>query len=112
MTVEEYIENIDSSMKNIVLKLREIVKASSSELTEEIKWNVPTYSINKNICSIMAHKNHVNFMIFQGAKIESAEVLEGNGKTMRRIKYTDSKQIDTSELNKYIKQAIELDKDL
>ncbi len=110
MNVGEYVNSIDDPMKEIVEKLRRAVKGTSKKLKEEIKWNVPTYSINKNICSIMAHKNHVNLQIFQGAKIKDANKLEGSGKGMRHIKYKHVNEVKITEIKKYLKQAIELDK--
>ena len=109
MDVNEYINSIDAPLKKIVEKLRQAVKGTSKELREEMKWNVPTYSINKNICSIMAHKNHVNLQIFQGAKIKDANKLEGSGKGMRHIKYKDLNEVKVAQVKKYLKQAIALD---
>ncbi|MET0043896.1 MAG: hypothetical protein ABW100_10290, partial [Candidatus Thiodiazotropha sp. 6PLUC3] len=41
--------------------------------------------MKKNICSIIAHKKHVNFQIMQGAHLKDAQELEGTGKDMRHI---------------------------
>lgn len=85
--VDSYIESVDDDLKPIVIKLRVAIKGSSNDLREDIKWSVPTYSINKNICSIMAHKKHVNLQIFRGAEIEDSKILAGTGKGMRHLKY-------------------------
>jgi len=61
MNTGQYIDKLVSPMKEIVKELRRIVTIHSSNINEEMKWNVPTYSISKNICSIMAHQKHVNF---------------------------------------------------
>ena len=97
-------------MKEIVEELRMIVTNHSSDIKEEIKWNVPTYSINKNICSIMAHKNHVNFQIFRGAHITDAQELEGTGKDMRHLKFSTLGEVKDVKVEKYLEQAIVLDK--
>lgn len=110
MNVDEYVNNIDAPLKKIVVKLRQAIMGTSKELREEMKWNVPTYSINRNICSIMAHKKHVNLQIFQGAKIRDSNKLEGSGKEMRHIKYAAIKEVKVTEVKKYLQQAIELDK--
>ncbi|MEE9338312.1 MAG: DUF1801 domain-containing protein [Methylococcaceae bacterium] len=106
MNAEQYIGKLDSPLKEIVKELRKIVTNHSSDIKEEMKWNVPTYSINKNICSIMAHKKHVNFQIFRGAHIKDAEELEGTGKDMRHLKFSTLGEVEEAKMEKYLKQAI------
>jgi hypothetical protein len=96
-------------MKEISKELRRIVMAFSSELKEEIKWGVPTYSLKKNICSIMAHKNHVNFQLMQGAHLKDALELEGTGKDMRHMKFSSLGEIKEEKIKNYLKQAVEQD---
>jgi len=110
MSAQEYIDKLDSPLKEIVKELRKIVTNHSSDINEEMKWNVPTYSINKNICSIMAHKKHVNFQIFRGAHIKDVQELEGTGKEMRHLKFFTLNEVEETKVEKYLEQAIELDK--
>ncbi len=77
--VDSYIQSVEDNLKPIVKKLRGAIKDCSEVIKEEMKWSVPTYSINKNICSIMAHKHHVNFQIFQGANLKDSKLLYGTG---------------------------------
>ena len=110
MNTDEYVDKLDPPLKEIVNELRKIVTNYSSDIKEEIKWNVPTYSIHKNICSIMAHKEHVNFQIFRGAHIRDAQKLEGTGKDMRHLKLYAVGEVEEASVEKYLKQAIALDK--
>ena len=108
---ESYIKAVkNDNLKPIVLKLRELITEGSKEIKEEMKWNVPTYSINKNICSIMAHKNHVNFQIFQGANLKDSKLLHGTGKNMRHLRYESIEQIDLKIVKNIIEQAINEDR--
>ncbi len=107
--IDSYIESVDDNLKPIVIKLRGIIKSISEELREEIKWNVPTYSINKNICSIMAHKKHVNLQIFRGTEVKNSEILEGTGKAMRHLKYKKLDDVKTNIVKEIVKQAITVD---
>ena len=110
MTADDYFQNVAYPVKEVSLELRRIITEFSADLTEEVKWNVPTYSRNRNICSIMAHKKHVNFQIMQGAHIPKALELEGSGKDMRHVKICSLDDIDEAKLALYLKQAMELDK--
>jgi len=109
MSVDSYIKKLDSPIKEIVIELRAVVSRSSENLQEAIKWNVPTYAINSNICAIMAHKRHVNLQIFLGAHIEDANLMVGTGKDMRHIKYEKKEDIDCEQIGNILSQAIALD---
>ncbi len=108
--VDSYIAAIDEKLQPIVVILRATVTSAASVLKEDIKWNVPTYSLNKNICSIMAHKNHVNLQICHGAHIADADILEGTGKDMRHLKFEKLADVNAGVVKKIINQAIEIDK--
>jgi hypothetical protein len=107
--IDSYIQSVNDNLKPIVKKLRGVIKDSSKEFKEEMKWNVPTYSINKNICSIMAHTDHVNFQIFQGSTLKDSKLLYGTGKSMRHLRFENIEQMDIAILKKIIKQAINVD---
>lgn len=111
MKAEDYFNGLESPMKEISKELRRIVTTFSSELKEEIKWGVPTYSMKKNICSIIAHKKHVNFQIMQGAHLKDTQELEGTGKDMRHMKLYSLSEAEGEKINNYLKQAIELEND-
>ena len=108
--VDKYIASIDEKLQPIVVKLREAVTSTNKSIIEGIKWNVPTYSLHKNICSIMAHKNHVNLQIFSGAHIAAADILAGTGKDMRHLKSEKLADVKTDSVKKVIGQAVEFDK--
>lgn len=109
MDVDDYIAKHDGEIKEIVVSLRTLVKDSCPGIRETIKWNVPTYSGSSMVCSIMAHKNHVNLQIFKGAQIKDAGLLDGTGKNMRHLKISTIEEINASRLKKVLQQAVELD---
>jgi len=107
--VDQYIDSVHEDMRPIVVALRSIIVGASGDFVEEIKWKALTYSLNKMVCSIMVHKNHVNLQLFQGAKIQSVDKLIGTGKNMRHIKFSHLSDLDTSAATKIIEEVIELD---
>lgn len=109
-TVDAHIESVPGRLKPIVIKLRESIVDTSEAFTEEMKWNVPTYSINKGVCAIMAHKDHVNLQIFRGADLKDAKILDGTGKKMRHLRYDSLTDVDVSIVKKILKQAISVDR--
>jgi hypothetical protein len=109
MDSDDYFDKLESPIKEISLELRRIVTACSPDFKEEIKWGVPTYSINKNVCSIMAHKRQVNLQIMQGAHLDNTYNLEGSGKDMRHIKFVSLDAIDKALIEKCLIHAIAMD---
>ena len=103
--VQSYITSVDGNLKPIVEKLRGLLNSISENFTEGIKWNVPTYSINKNICSIMVHKKHVNLQIFRGAELEDAALLLGSGKGMRHLRFESLGDVEENIVRKLVKQG-------
>ncbi|SHN30352.1 DUF1801 domain-containing protein [Gracilibacillus kekensis] len=109
-SVEQYIEKHPKNIQEITVNLRQLILNTSSEWTEEIKWGMPSYSINKNICYLQASKNHVNLGFYHGAQLEDPHnLLGGTGKQMRHIRVKKMEDIDEDSLKLYVKNAIQLD---
>ena len=101
---------MDSHLKGIAIKLRKAVKNSIPEAEETVKWGNPTYTIRgKNVVSFCFYKNHVNLVLFEGAKITS-HLLEGTGKGMRHIKIRSPSDIKEKEkeMGRVLKEALKL----
>jgi len=107
--VNQYIEALDSPMREIADQLCDIIRECSGDFSEAIKWQVPVFSIHKNVCSVIAHKAHVNLQIFEGAHLPDAAELQGTGSGMRHLKFASVEEIDRRVLHRYLKQAIAID---
>lgn len=88
--VEAFMDRLDHPFKAEVQALREIIKGVSPDITEQIKWNAPTFSHDGDyIATFNLHsvKNvHLVFHHPQVASIES-EILEGDYPDGRRMAY-------------------------
>lgn len=87
------------------------------ELTEELKWGVPTYTFkNKNIAILGALKNCVVLGFFKGALLKDEYQLlvkpGDNSQIVRQFRFTNLKEITKVKtfLKAYVKEAIELEK--
>jgi hypothetical protein len=58
--VDLYQSHLPQPQKEIVKRLRAFIARRHPELTESLKWNVPTYSLNS--------KNIMGLQDFQGAR--------------------------------------------
>lgn len=96
--------------RTIALELRNIIMETASELEETVKWNAPNYSAEKNICSIICHKNHVNLQFFKGAHLaDPQKLMEGTGKSMRHVSVEEPSRVNRPALADLIREAVILD---
>lgn len=113
-TVEAYFDE-HPEQRTALEKLRQILR--STELTEEVKWGIPTYTINKkNVVGLGAFKAYVGIWFFQGVflKDELKKLInaqEGKTKGMRQWRFNSINEIDESEITPYVLEAIQNQKD-
>lgn len=103
------IESWESPQKEIGLRLREAILDAEADLDEAVKWGNPTYSLRgTNLCSIVAHGEHVNLQLFLGAKLRAFQgVLEGTGKSMRHLKYQSPEEVNASTVRALVRRSAE-----
>lgn len=111
---EEYI-NKHVQWKSELGKLREIFL--STELTETIKWGAPTYTLNgKNVVGMAAFKNHYALWFYKGSLLkENTDLLinaqEGKTSGLRQIRFKKDESPEAHVLNKYVLEAIKIEKE-
>jgi uncharacterized protein YdeI (YjbR/CyaY-like superfamily) len=96
-------------------KLRKIVLDCG--LTEELKWGVPCYTLQKsNIVLIHVFKEYCALLFFKGALLNDAKGIliqqTKNVQVARQIRFTNAREIVKLEptLKAYIYEAIEVEK--
>jgi uncharacterized protein YdeI (YjbR/CyaY-like superfamily) len=96
-------------------KLRTIILAC--QLTEELKWGVPTYTFQEsNVVLIHGFKEYCAILFVKGALLKDAQGVliqqTKNVQSARQIRFTDVREIVKLEstLKAYIHEAIEVEK--
>jgi len=86
--VETWFKKYDNPMKDVVLKMREIILKADKRMEECIKWQAPTFTYKGNLASFFPKsKQHASLMFHIGAKIPGKHPrLEGSGLTSRVMK--------------------------
>lgn len=112
--VDAFLSN-QTKWREELAKLRELVLAC--ELTEELKWGQPCYTLNgKNIVIISGFKEYFALNFFKGSLIKDDYgilVSPGdNSQASRQIRLTHSEEVETNkaQLKSYIVAAIEVEK--
>jgi uncharacterized protein YdhG (YjbR/CyaY superfamily) len=86
--VDAWFARYDNPMKEVVLRMREIILAADPRIEECIKWQAPTFTFQGNLASFYPKsKQHASLMFHLGAKIPGDHPrLEGSGDTSRVLK--------------------------
>ena len=94
--VDAWFAAYDNPMKDIVLKVREIILAADPRIEELIKWSSPTFSYKGNLASFNPRsKKHASLMFHTGATIPgSFPHLEGAGDTARYMKFAGDADVE------------------
>ena len=59
MTIREYIDSQDESIRPRLEAIRETIRAAIPEAQEKISWSMPTYWKGQNIIHFAASKKHI-----------------------------------------------------
>jgi hypothetical protein len=110
-----FLENYDRHISDLALALRAIVLEEAPDASESV-YQVYTVAIwfgfsgkmKDMFCYIATNAKHVNLGFPRGASLaDPNRVLEGDGKTMRHIKFASLDDIELPFVRRYIHAAME-----
>jgi hypothetical protein len=110
----------DPPVVDLALALREMLLEEAPGAVEKIYRNHPSAiwfgfgpkmkdpKMKDMFCYVAAATRHVNLGFCRGASLSDPnQVLEGEGKAMRHIKFRTRRDLDRSFVRRYIRRAIE-----
>ena len=101
--VDEYIEKQKSPQKEICSKLRKIIMKTFPGIKEEFRMGVPWYECKYYIVALKDHVN-IGFSV-KGMSQKDMDLLEGQGKIMRHLKFFFPVEIDEKKVTKLLKMV-------
>jgi hypothetical protein len=112
--IDEYIAKLTDWRNPIMQEFRQLVKSTTSELTEDWKWSVGVWVYNKKpVIAFSSFKNHVKFNFFRGSELTEFSSVFNNGldsKNHRSIDISESDKLDIKTLKELILAALNLEK--
>lgn len=111
--VDEFMTQLDHPFKAEVQKIREIIKNVNNNITEQIKWNAPSFSYRGEylVTFNLRAREHIH-LVFHNPAISAvkSELLEGDYKDRRMAYFSNMADIEVkrSALEKAIKDLIGL----
>jgi hypothetical protein len=108
--VDEYIETLPRWQQAICHQIRDLAHAADPELVETIKRKrQPYFTLNGNVCALLAAKNWVNVFLYDGAIVPDPHgIITGghNNKTARTVAVRQGEKINAPALTAMLKQII------
>lgn len=108
--VDEYINGLPDWQQAICSEVRELIHSADSAVIETIKFgNRPYFTLDGNICALLAAKDHVNIFLYDGAIVPDPEgIITGGHKntTARTIAVRQGEKIKRRALKAMFKQII------
>lgn len=77
-SVDGFVDKLDHPLKDVVVQLRAIVLSTDPQLTEQVKWNAPSFCYNGDdrITMNLSKKDQVLLIFHLGAKSKDEKRLE------------------------------------
>jgi hypothetical protein len=108
--VDVYIDALPEWQQAICREVRDLVHAADAEVSETIKRSrQPYFTLQGNICALLAAKDHVNIFLYDGALVPDPEGIITGGhdnKTARGIALRNGEKVNAAALTAMFRQII------
>ena len=90
-TVDAFMDALDHPFKAEVQAVREIILGVDPRITEQVKWNAPSFSFGGYLATFTLHRReHVLLVVHDGALLDDQDgLLTGTYPDRRLITFTD-----------------------
>ena len=107
--VDAYIEKSADFARPVLTHLRELIHKECPEVTETLKWSMPSFEYKGILCGLASFKNHCTFMFWKQSLLET-DVFPKNKTAMGSFgRITSLKDLPSDKVIKgLIHQAMEL----
>lgn len=94
--VDDFMRDLDHPLKAEVQAVREIIQGVSPAITEEIKWNAPTFSYQGYLVTFNLHATDRVHLVFHNGVIlpDPTGLLEGDYKDRRMAYLQDMDDVE------------------
>jgi len=110
-SVDDFMAALMHPFKAEVQALRDIIKGVDPRITEQIKWNAPSYRFTDYICTFHLHATQHVHLVFHNPAIASipSPILEGDyvDRRMAYFKSMDDVHAKRAELEHVVKTLVE-----
>ncbi|HSO51772.1 MAG TPA: DUF1801 domain-containing protein [Actinomycetes bacterium] len=110
--VDAYMERLDHPLKAEVQAVRDLIKGVESRITEQVKWNAPSFSYKGYLATFnLRPTHHVHLVWHNGAILQDpAGLLEGRYPDRRMTYFTSMAEVEAKRpaMEALVRQWVEL----
>ncbi len=110
--VDAYMERLDHPLKAEVQAVRGLIKGVDSRITEQVKWNAPSFSYKGYLATFnLRPTHHVHLVWHNGAILQDpAGLLEGRYPDRRMTYFTSMAEVEAKRpaMEALVRQWVEL----
>jgi hypothetical protein len=114
-SVDEFLAGLDHPFKAELEAVRDIILDVHPEITEQVKWNAPSFSYSGYLATFSLHRREHLLLIFHdGAILDDQDgLLEGDYPDRRMVHFTSMADVEAKRprLEAAIREWIELQDD-
>lgn len=109
-SADNYFELIESTeLLELALAVRHIIKRVLPNVSESIKWDLPFYTYQGNLCYINIRKGNLELGFYRGVHLSNSNgLLQGDGKLVRHIILHPSEDIPVEGIIETLLEAAKL----
>lgn len=108
LALENYIKNCTNSQAAIFGYLREMILSVAPGINEDVRNNTPVYEYYGNLCEVKKTDNGTMLTFSNGIELDDPyqDLISTESIAEKAIHFTSYKEIDTTKVLSFIKQAI------
>ncbi len=109
--IDAYIEKSNDFAKPVLTHLRKLIHGACPDVTETLKWSMPSFEYKGIVCGFAAFKEHCTFMFWKEALLKEVEFRVKNAMgSFGRIRSLKDLPDDAT-LTKLVKEAVRLNEE-
>ncbi|MEN9563783.1 MAG: hypothetical protein RIR73_2027 [Chloroflexota bacterium] len=111
--IDKQIKDLPDWRGKVLARLRTLVLETSSEISEDWKWDTAVWVCNGNVVAGGVFKDHVKLNFFKGASLKDPKKLFNAGleaKASRGIDFQEDSKIDEAALKALVLEAVAFNK--
>ena len=108
--LDQLMAELPAELRPTARRIREVIRITSPELTECVKWGNPMWIGRGNALCIMVYPHHLNLGFFRGAELSRTfPTIVGTGKSLRHIRIANVREAGSAPVRAMIRAAARLD---
>jgi uncharacterized protein YdhG (YjbR/CyaY superfamily) len=105
-TINEYIALYPENVKSMLNQVRQIIHEAAPEAQETIKYQIPTFTLNGNLISFAAYKNHIGLYPTPSTPAALKKEIAPYRAAKSTLRFPIDKPLPLSLIRKVVKQRV------